>query len=159
MSSLRASFARARSLCAASFSRVTNPPSKNEREAVYITPMKASNVNAMMVRVFARTVNCLPPVNLSAQVAARLRQEAVGAEAQAVERHVFQNGASGKPRDERRSASVEFVRSIGNRNQLGNLGRFYFCCTSQTRSEEHTSELQSPVHLVCRLLLEKKKIN
>src|SRR5690348_17770735 len=29
---------------------------------------------------------------------------------------------------------------------------------SQTwRSEEHTSELQSPVHLVCRLLLEKKK--
>src|SRR5258708_21954708 len=26
------------------------------------------------------------------------------------------------------------------------------------RSEEHTSELQSPDHLVCRLLLEKKKI-
>src|SRR5438876_6844572 len=29
-----------------------------------------------------------------------------------------------------------------------------FC---RKRSEEHTSELQSPVHLVCRLLLEKKK--
>src|SRR5690348_17913898 len=29
---------------------------------------------------------------------------------------------------------------------------------SDLRSEEHTSELQSPVHLVCRLLLEKKKI-
>src|SRR5438876_5020686 len=28
---------------------------------------------------------------------------------------------------------------------------------SSARSEEHTSELQSPVHLVCRLLLEKKK--
>src|SRR5687768_18288327 len=27
------------------------------------------------------------------------------------------------------------------------------------RSEEHTSELQSRLHLVCRLLLEKKKIN
>src|SRR5690348_17846717 len=27
----------------------------------------------------------------------------------------------------------------------------------EARSEEHTSELQSPVHLVCRLLLEKKK--
>src|SRR5690348_17588058 len=26
------------------------------------------------------------------------------------------------------------------------------------RSEEHTSELQSPVHLVCRLLLEKKNL-
>src|SRR4051794_41258772 len=32
-------------------------------------------------------------------------------------------------------------------------------CSSprRSRSEEHTSELQSPVHLVCRLLLEKKK--
>src|SRR5258708_29620292 len=28
---------------------------------------------------------------------------------------------------------------------------------SRWRSEEHTSELQSPDHLVCRLLLEKKK--
>src|SRR4051812_49795826 len=38
------------------------------------------------------------------------------------------------------------------------------CCTratsaSRARSEEHTSELQSHVNLVCRLLLEKKKIN
>src|SRR5207244_10223971 len=31
--------------------------------------------------------------------------------------------------------------------------------TSSPRSEEHTSELQSPDHLVCRLLLEKKKNN
>src|SRR5438552_18896941 len=30
-------------------------------------------------------------------------------------------------------------------------------CGSGGRSEEHTSELQSPDHLVCRLLLEKKK--
>src|SRR2546422_11165040 len=30
---------------------------------------------------------------------------------------------------------------------------------SATRSEEHTSELQSRLHLVCRLLLEKKKNN
>src|SRR5574344_2542457 len=29
---------------------------------------------------------------------------------------------------------------------------------AQKRSEEHTSELQSPDHLVCRLLLEKKKV-
>src|SRR5580704_18257316 len=29
----------------------------------------------------------------------------------------------------------------------------------RSRSEEHTSELQSPVHLVCRLLLENKKTN
>src|SRR5438876_4092208 len=31
------------------------------------------------------------------------------------------------------------------------------CVRPGQRSEEHTSELQSPVHLVCRLLLEKKK--
>src|SRR5256885_6169973 len=30
-------------------------------------------------------------------------------------------------------------------------------CIEQARSEEHTSELQSPCNLVCRLLLEKKK--
>src|SRR5258708_2127691 len=30
-------------------------------------------------------------------------------------------------------------------------------CEPDDRSEEHTSELQSPDHLVCRLLLEKKK--
>src|SRR5258708_32037590 len=30
-------------------------------------------------------------------------------------------------------------------------------CYRDLRSEEHTSELQSPDHLVCRLLLEKKK--
>src|SRR5436189_4724086 len=30
-------------------------------------------------------------------------------------------------------------------------------CVSTARSEEHTSELQSPMYLVCRLLLEKKK--
>src|SRR3989449_7463806 len=31
------------------------------------------------------------------------------------------------------------------------------CCGRSSRSEEHTSELQSRLHLVCRLLLEKKK--
>src|SRR5258708_26197150 len=31
------------------------------------------------------------------------------------------------------------------------------CTAARRRSEEHTSELQSPDHLVCRLLLEKKK--
>src|SRR5258708_21630178 len=33
-----------------------------------------------------------------------------------------------------------------------------FWNSSARRSEEHTSELQSPDHLVCRLLLEKKKV-
>src|SRR5256885_12119055 len=36
------------------------------------------------------------------------------------------------------------------------LDRLQEWCTAE-RSEEHTSELQSPCNLVCRLLLEKKK--
>src|SRR5690348_17781376 len=40
--------------------------------------------------------------------------------------------------------ALENVAEIGTHDRL-------------KRSEEHTSELQSPVHLVCRLLLEKKK--
>src|SRR5258708_32437735 len=40
---------------------------------------------------------------------------------------------------------------------LGNYWRKGALAISRTRSEEHTSELQSPDHLVCRLLLEKKK--
>src|SRR2546422_5526718 len=39
-------------------------------------------------------------------------------------------------------------------NQILGLG-----LTTYGRSEEHTSELQSRLHLVCRLLLEKKKKN
>src|SRR5438876_2153135 len=41
-------------------------------------------------------------------------------------------------------------RQARSRVRVGQLG-------AEVRSEEHTSELQSPVHLVCRLLLEKKK--
>src|SRR5258708_21536528 len=40
---------------------------------------------------------------------------------------------------------------------LAGCTRPYAGCSSWPRSEEHTSELQSPDHLVCRLLLEKKK--
>src|SRR3989442_10251454 len=51
-------------------------------------------------------------------------------------------------------------------NESARIGRppFTFCCPTghenilvTLRSEEHTSELQSRPHLVCRLLLEKKK--
>src|SRR5947208_6157052 len=43
----------------------------------------------------------------------------------------------------------------GQRHELGWL---HDHGVAKHRSEEHTSELQSPDHLVCRLLLEKKKI-
>src|SRR5258708_14160840 len=45
-----------------------------------------------------------------------------------------------------------------SRKQIPKRARWCVCPSSiRTRSEEHTSELQSPDHLVCRLLLEKKK--
>src|SRR5690554_7229972 len=44
--------------------------------------------------------------------------------------------------------------------RLTQVWQFYgHICKTAIRSEEHTSELQSRPHLVCRLLLEKKKQN
>ena len=40
---------------------------------------------------------------------------------------------------------------------LGRSGKYGIHTNFTYRSEEHTSELQSRGHLVCRLLLEKKK--
>src|SRR5256885_13834105 len=53
-------------------------------------------------------------------------------------------------------------RSVQGRRRLVESDRaFVFLCSrpqrKTKRSEEHTSELQSPCNLVCRLLLEKKK--
>src|SRR5690348_18219455 len=41
-------------------------------------------------------------------------------------------------------------------NSISNRKSPWKGAAKMSRSEEHTSELQSPVHLVCRLLLEKK---
>src|SRR5690348_17616408 len=53
-----------------------------------------------------------------------------------------------KPRDYRQRTPKKMIR-LALRSALSDR--------AAERSEEHTSELQSPVHLVCRLLLEKKK--
>src|SRR5687768_17734902 len=45
----------------------------------------------------------------------------------------------------------------GTHCQPGHIEGFAFIFWIGARSEEHTSELQSRLHLVCRLLLEKKK--
>src|SRR5258708_14783214 len=49
------------------------------------------------------------------------------------------------------------LRERPRRHVPGLLDRFRRYRAPRDRSEEHTSELQSPDHLVCRLLLEKKK--
>src|SRR5690348_18040168 len=54
--------------------------------------------------------------------------------------------------DHDRSAAIHQVQLAEMADLLELRGNF----RTVARSEEHTSELQSPVHLVCRLLLEKK---
>src|SRR5690348_17755327 len=56
-----------------------------------------------------------------------------------------------------RSAEVYGVPFADNRGKSVITSLAGAIIPASTRSEEHTSELQSPVHLVCRLLLEKKK--
>src|SRR2546422_11619846 len=53
------------------------------------------------------------------------------------------------------SRSTARARVAFQRHREPNIGASSIACTR--RSEEHTSELQSRLHLVCRLLLEKKK--
>src|SRR5690625_201747 len=54
-------------------------------------------------------------------------------------------------------ATGSFWRAF-NPKVKGDFGPFSVSGDTDDRSEEHTSELQSRGHLVCRLLLEKKKI-
>src|SRR5258708_32050184 len=58
-------------------------------------------------------------------------------------------GACCTPCPEKPATLIQFS-TVGSRPRIG-------LWSGVTRSEEHTSELQSPDHLVCRLLLEKKK--
>src|SRR5256885_5389620 len=57
-------------------------------------------------------------------------------------------------RSDRRNVSTSHRRSLRKLQFLHNRLEARFLA----RSEEHTSELQSPCNLVCRLLLEKKKL-
>src|SRR5437764_8939034 len=57
-----------------------------------------------------------------------------------------------------RSLLAEGQKVLVPSRALGELARVLSGASSpNARSEEHTSELQSPMYLVCRLLLEKKK--
>src|SRR3989449_4636697 len=58
-----------------------------------------------------------------------------------------------RPNGRRDTAPARFASHAG----LASLNRLESVRAAWPRSEEHTSELQSRLHLVCRLLLEKKK--
>src|SRR5256885_11344553 len=53
--------------------------------------------------------------------------------------------------------TADFYASAAGLRAKGNPARLELFRARVVRSEEHTSELQSPCNLVCRLLLEKKK--
>src|SRR2546422_6069908 len=68
---------------------------------------------------------------------------------------LFRSSASGI---NQRRTKVRFVESMLIPTKRRRIGRNDAAHRRRTdRSEEHTSELQSRLHLVCRLLLEKKK--
>src|SRR2546422_5885666 len=55
-------------------------------------------------------------------------------------------------------ARIDLARTLGLEDGTTPAARdIHAAVLEWTRSEEHTSELQSRLHLVCRLLLEKKK--
>src|SRR5437764_13031761 len=71
--------------------------------------------------------------------------------------HSFPTRRSSDLRRRKTSLRRHHRRFVRNWTSASALLRFRQRCTGAHRSEEHTSELQSPMYLVCRLLLEKKK--
>src|SRR5437879_8060546 len=73
-------------------------------------------------------------------------------------RSVGDNGAVAGGRVKRRDARAARTEAFRERTLRIKLHlQFAGYARGTPRSEEHTSELQSPMYLVCRLLLEKKK--
>src|SRR5690348_17598246 len=75
---------------------------------------------------------------------------------------LFRSEMQAEKNDERAGDGSEFGAMLAQESAHGAGGRSERDendgkANHEGRSEEHTSELQSPVHLVCRLLLEKKK--
>src|SRR5207253_7087758 len=65
----------------------------------------------------------------------------------------------GESRRAARLNSTALSKSLARRaERMDSRGLSLICARTDERSEEHTSELQSRGHLVCRLLLEKKKV-
>src|SRR5437763_7265619 len=61
------------------------------------------------------------------------------------------------PRPANRAAGRQLRPPSPQRRPFPTISRSARALACHGRSEEHTSELQSPMYLVCRLLLEKKK--
>src|SRR5687767_15398609 len=67
--------------------------------------------------------------------------------------HEMKSGPNGAPYYDRDKFKMELAEDM----IVGDMSATFKLKKGATRSEEHTSELQSLAYLVCRLLLEKKK--
>src|SRR5437879_10058243 len=75
------------------------------------------------------------------------------------ERHSPMRLPSGTVWTKRKGCTLSSYRPRSSRRNTSPDGSNQLIQRRAARSEEHTSELQSPMYLVCRLLLEKKKKN
>src|SRR5437762_10847570 len=74
---------------------------------------------------------------------------------------LFRSGILTKEGSANKPASSWFssLSKLSTTQKLATVAMLAAVWWKVVRSEEHTSELQSPMYLVCRLLLEKKKQN
>src|SRR2546426_7264036 len=70
---------------------------------------------------------------------------------------LFRSACLGSPQKNSRLESTRHLNVTPDRSMRAELEPEPSLSARIERSEEHTSELQSPCNLVCRLLLEKKK--
>src|SRR5437879_11010646 len=101
-------------------------------------------------------------------IAAFVKQTSMHARMQSLDpafKHLRKSGEAGNVANRNFFLSQQFGRTAG-RNDVDTLSferarKFgdaaFIGNGNECRSEEHTSELQSPMYLVCRLLLEKNK--
>src|SRR5437660_8413636 len=74
------------------------------------------------------------------------------------ESYVFLRDSLDFTTKQQKKAKGTTVRHVSGPETCRTVVPFAFFCCLVVRSEEHTSELQSRGHLVCRLLLEKNNI-
>src|SRR5256885_2896561 len=94
----------------------------------------------------------LPPVSY---VALSVQDNGPGMDARTLQR-IFEPFFTTKPVGQGTGLGLPVVHGV-MRNHGGAVDVYSIPGQGSRRSEEHTSELQSPCNLVCRLLLEKKK--
>src|SRR5690348_8389361 len=145
--------------------------------SVAITPMESNflvpnatffvELAAFLLLLFLLGKFVVPPINramTARQEAIRAefaqldeaKSEAVAAEEEFKSQIADARHEAARIREEAREQGAAIIAEMREQAQT-EAARIVEHAHAQIRSEEHTSELQSPVHLVCRLLLEKKK--